>query len=111
MRAHAMDLGVPASAILVEDRARSTEENARFVAAMMQVHGLRSALVVTQPWHLRRSLLLFARAGVDAAGFHDETSGVYRGGLASLRAFRWATREYVILAGDWLTGRASDRWP
>ena len=98
MRDHAVALGVPREAILVEDRARSTEENAVHVAVLMREHDLRRALLVTQPYHLRRSLALFHRAGVAAATLHVEESRMYDGGWGSIRSLRWVSREYVILA-------------
>jgi uncharacterized SAM-binding protein YcdF (DUF218 family) len=66
MRARAVELGVPPTAILVEDAARTTRENAVASVALMRRHGLRRALVVTQRYHLRRSVAAFRRAGVAA---------------------------------------------
>lgn len=61
-----MELGVPESAILVEDEARNTEENAKFVAACVKARQGRGGtppriLLVTSSWHMRRSLLLFRK--------------------------------------------------
>lgn len=100
MRDHARSLGVPAEVILLEDRARSTQENARYAASMMAERGLRRALVVTQPFHLRRSLRWFAKEGVEVVGLHLEESYIYAGGWSSVGALYWVTREYVILTGE-----------
>jgi uncharacterized SAM-binding protein YcdF (DUF218 family) len=62
MRDQAVAAGVPASAILVEPRARSTAENARFVRDLMRERNLRTALLVTSPYHQRRAALEFTRA-------------------------------------------------
>lgn len=105
MRDHARALGVPAEAIFLEERARSTEENARYAASMMAERGLRRALVVTQPFHLRRSLRWFAQAGVEVVGLHLEESYIYSGGWSSVGALYWVTREYVILTGERVGGR------
>src|SRR5262245_23151879 len=64
MAALARHLGVPASAVWIEDRSRSTRENALFSASLMRARGLRTALVVTQPYHLRRALGFFAQQGI-----------------------------------------------
>ena len=56
--AHARSLGVPAEAIVEEDRSTSTEENARFAA---QVTGARRVIVVTDSYHVFRSRRVFAR--------------------------------------------------
>ena len=60
------DLGIPDSAIVVEDKARNTEENARFVEDILsranRVEGGRPRiLLVTSAWHMRRSELMFKR--------------------------------------------------
>lgn len=75
-----MDLGVPEDAIVVENNARNTEENARFVrdivlsrqssvvsnrSAQTAGSGLKvkkpSVLLVTSAWHMKRSLLMFKK--------------------------------------------------
>lgn len=61
------DFGVPEAAIVVEDKARNTEENAKFVEDILnrvehvdRVEGRRpKILLVTSAWHMRRSLLMF----------------------------------------------------
>jgi len=62
MKREAVRRGVPADAILVEPRSTTTEENAAFVAQLMDERGLRSAILVTSPYHQRRASILFARA-------------------------------------------------
>ena len=56
------DLGVPREAIAVENHSRNTEENAKFVAALLEVRGERpKVLLVTSVWHMRRALLMYRR--------------------------------------------------
>lgn len=62
MKRQAMELGVPAAAIIVEPNSETTEENADFVAQVMRQHGFRTAILVTSPYHQRRASILFARA-------------------------------------------------
>ena len=62
MAREAQALGVPPAAILIEPRARTTEDNARYVRDLMQQKGLRSALLVTSGYHQRRAALAFERA-------------------------------------------------
>jgi uncharacterized SAM-binding protein YcdF (DUF218 family) len=81
MAARARDQGVPADAIVLEPRARSTRENARFAAARMRAEGWRTALVVSSPSHLRRAAHWFRAEGVEAAFAPAEPSGA----LAVLR--------------------------
>jgi len=69
MRRRAVELGVPSDAILLERTALTTRGNAVASGAILHAEGLRRALVVTQPYHQRRSIAAFRRAGVDAAPF------------------------------------------
>jgi hypothetical protein len=61
MKRQAIRLGVPAEHIVLEPEAATTEENARLVAELMRDANLRSAILVTSPYHQRRASLHFAR--------------------------------------------------
>lgn len=60
-----LELGVPESAILVENESKNTEQNAKFVAEYVksrhQGSGVPKIIVVTSAWHMRRSLLMFEK--------------------------------------------------
>lgn len=60
----AHDLGVPRSAILLEEQSTRTYESARHSAELLRRNGLRSAILVTSPLHLVRAQLAFAAAGI-----------------------------------------------
>lgn len=62
MRREALRQGVPESATLIEPASATTEENASEVARLMVQRKLRSAILVTSPYHQRRAALLFGRA-------------------------------------------------
>lgn len=62
MRREAVRQGVPESATLTEPTSATTEENASEVAKLMVQRKLRSAILVTSPYHQRRATLLFARS-------------------------------------------------
>jgi uncharacterized SAM-binding protein YcdF (DUF218 family) len=66
MKRDAVRLGVPAGAILIEPASTTTEENAKRTAQLMSERGLRTAILVTSPYHQRRAALLFSRAFVPA---------------------------------------------
>ena len=67
MKRAAVAAGVPVNAIIVEGSSATTEENAQRVAELMKTAGLRSAILVTSPYHQRRAALLFERE-FDRAG-------------------------------------------
>jgi uncharacterized SAM-binding protein YcdF (DUF218 family) len=57
-------LGVPASALILEDRSRSTYDNAVFTAELARRHDIRCVLLVTSALHMPRASLLFRNAGI-----------------------------------------------
>lgn len=67
MKRTAEAAGVPANAIVVEGTSATTEENAQHVADLMRSRGIRSAILVTSPYHQRRAALLFEREFAEAA--------------------------------------------
>ena len=56
--------GVPAEAILIEDRSRSTEENALYSDEIMRAHGWKTALLVSDGYHLLRATWIFSNEGI-----------------------------------------------
>ncbi len=97
MAAHARQRGLPESALRLERRAHNTASNARNLAALLPP-GAR-VWVVTQPFHLRRAVYWFRRAGLVPLGWHIAASVQYR----SPAALRWILREYLALAAAPLT--------
>ncbi len=63
MQALAIATGVPESAIVIEPQATRTLESARAVGVIGRQAGWRSVIVVSDPFHLWRSALLFAAEG------------------------------------------------
>ena len=82
------DLGIPESAIVVEDKARNTEENAKFVEDILnrldRVEGRRhKILLVTSAWHMRRAVLMFKKYApnleiIPAATDYEASIRMYR---------------------------------
>jgi uncharacterized SAM-binding protein YcdF (DUF218 family) len=62
MKREAVRAGVPEAAVIVEGVAATTEENGARVAEIMKARGLKTAILVTSPYHQRRAALLFRRA-------------------------------------------------
>ncbi|NUS38007.1 MAG: YdcF family protein [Lysobacter sp.] len=57
-------LGVPASALLLEQRSRDTRDNAFYTARLAREHDMRSVLLVTSAVHMPRASLWFRDAGI-----------------------------------------------
>ena len=65
MRVALIDLGVPASAILVETRSRNTHDEALVVRDMLRPLGTEHTVLVTSARHMRRSVGTFRAAGLE----------------------------------------------
>lgn len=69
MRAFLIRRGIPADRIVVDSAGRDTWATARNASAFMRGHGLSRAIVVTQYFHLPRTMLALRRFGVrDVSG-------------------------------------------
>lgn len=51
--------------ISVEDSSRNTDENAKFVAKMLQAEGITKVAIVSQAYHLRRACMVFRKYGIE----------------------------------------------
>jgi len=83
-RNYARKRGVPDSAILVENEGRTTSESMRAVAGMLEVRGLHSALLVSDPFHMLRLRILARRFG-----FTPYTSPTQTSPISPNREERW----------------------
>src|ERR1700681_1226100 len=83
-RNYARKHGVPDSAILVENEGRTTSESMRAVAGMLEVRGLQSALLVSDPFHMLRLRILARRFG-----FTPYTSPTRTSPISPNREERW----------------------
>ena len=83
-RTYARRHGVPDSAILEENEGRTTSESMRAVAGMLEVRGLQSALLVSDPFHMLRLRILARRFG-----FTPYTSPTQTSPISPNREERW----------------------
>jgi uncharacterized SAM-binding protein YcdF (DUF218 family) len=97
MAARARALGVSAAAILEERESRFTKENATRAAPILRAAGVRSVVIVTQPFHLRRGVLWFRRCGFEAHGHVIEDSVQF---AQPRRGLKWIVREWGSLLRD-----------
>jgi uncharacterized SAM-binding protein YcdF (DUF218 family) len=91
-------LGVPPEALLLEDQAHSTEENALYTAALGRAHGFDSVIVVTDGYHLFRASLLFRAAGLEP---HASPAQITAGPMRLLERYARSTRELAALGWYW----------
>jgi uncharacterized SAM-binding protein YcdF (DUF218 family) len=63
---YAVTHGAPSSRILLETRSASTPENLCYALAVGKQHGVRSYIVISDPYHLKRAATIAARIGMNA---------------------------------------------
>lgn len=69
-RQYLLQLGVPDTAIWVEDRSRNTRENAYYSKILLDsLAPQRQCVLITSAWHMRRAEACFRKAGVPCDTF------------------------------------------
>ncbi len=107
MKTLAIDNGVPAEAILLEEAAKNTYGNVLLTKQILDQHGWDSILLVSSPYHMRRATLTWRKlapgvvvipAPVPQSQFYFHERG------ASLEQIRGIVHEYLALADYWRRG-------
>ena len=99
MQTLALDLGVSADRIILEDRAANTFENAVFVGSIIHERNWRQVVVVTDSFHLPRALVIFRWLDLPAVG--EAVPG--RSGLSWLQwGFECAREFWALLKSVYL---------
>ncbi len=75
-RIYAQRQGVPDSAILLETSGRNTRESMQTVAEIMESNGMRSAILVSDPFHMLRLHITANRFGFTAYTSPTRTSPI-----------------------------------
>jgi uncharacterized SAM-binding protein YcdF (DUF218 family) len=63
---YAIKKGVPEQVILIEEESTITEENLEHAKAIMDEHSLDTAIIVSDPLHMKRAMLMASDYGIDA---------------------------------------------
>ena len=73
-RTYCLERGIPAEALFLETKSQTTVENLTEAKKLLVAEGFRTALIVSDPWHLKRGVLVAQRQGIDAYQSGTETS-------------------------------------
>jgi len=107
MRSVAVGLGVPASEVVLEERAANTYQNVRFTADILRERRWSTILLVSSPYHMRRALLVWRKQAPDVtvvptpapeSQFYQHARG------ATLEQVRALAQEYIAIAAYWRRG-------
>ncbi len=112
-------IGIEPGRIIVEDRSRTTSENAFYSREMVQLREGERWLLVTSAWHMPRAVGVFEKAGFPVTAYPvDFRTG---GGSNNLRPFAFVSdglrrldvvaKEWIGLIGYYLTDRMNTLFP
>lgn len=65
-RNYALQSGLPASDILIEDKSHTTYENILNAKQLADTHGIRKVLIVSDPLHMKRAMTMAQDVGLSA---------------------------------------------
>lgn len=65
MKQYLLRQGIPETALIADQHGDNTEATAQNSAALMQQHGWKSAIIVTQFFHIARSVWALRRVGIE----------------------------------------------
>ena len=74
---YAIKKGVSEQVILIEEKSTITEENLEHAKAIMDEHSLDTAIIVSDPLHMKRAMLMASDYGIDACSSPTPTT-MYR---------------------------------
>lgn len=98
---YAMRAGVPSRRILIEPSGISSDQSMRTVRRLMDGRRLRTALLVSDPFHMLRLHVLAAQLGIRAYSSPTRTSPIR---LDSVEEWKHVIRESIILPLTLLRG-------
>ncbi len=90
----ALAAGVPEAACVLEEESHSTEQNAQFTARLLRERGIRSVVLVSDPYHLLRASRYFRREGVIV---HPSPALLSERNIHWLDRWYWTLREAMAL--------------
>jgi uncharacterized SAM-binding protein YcdF (DUF218 family) len=115
---HLVRLGLPAGSLEVENRSRTTAENAAFARALADPKLGERWLLVTSAWHMPRAVAVFRKAGFDVTAYPvdyrtrgDGSMPVFGFISEGLRRLDIAAKEWAGLVGYYVGGRTDELFP
>ena len=95
---YAMESGIPEKAILIEEESAITEENLEYAKAIMDDHSLDTAIIVSDPLHMKRTMLMAKDYGIHGYSSPTPTT-MYRSAKTQIP---FLAREVFFYIGYWI---------
>ncbi len=93
-RRYAMQRGIPAGDILIEEKSHTTYENILYAKQIADANGLRKVLIVSDPLHMKRAVAMARDAGLVAEPSPTPTTR-YQGLRSQARLLAHETYYYI----------------
>ena len=61
-----MELGIPEDGILLEEKSTITQENLEYAKEIMDLHDFSTAIIISDPLHMKRSMMMAKDYEIDA---------------------------------------------
>ena len=71
---YALSQGIPEERLLIEEKSTITEENLEFSKEVMEENDLETAIIVSDPLHMKRAMLMAEDYGINAVSSPTTTS-------------------------------------
>ena len=94
MRRLAVEAGIPQEALILDQEAHSTWESMEQAQEILEQQGWQTAIIVSDPFHIQRALLMAREVGIEAYGSPALDSPTYT--IPSRRIF-YTSREVLAL--------------
>jgi uncharacterized SAM-binding protein YcdF (DUF218 family) len=65
-RDYALQSGIPANDILIEEKSHTTYENIFYAKQLADTHGIKKVLIVSDPLHMKRAMAMATDVGLSA---------------------------------------------
>jgi uncharacterized SAM-binding protein YcdF (DUF218 family) len=93
-RDYALQSGVPAQDILIEEKSHTTYENIRYAKQVADAHNIKRVLIVSDPLHMKRAVLMAQDVGLAAEPSPTPTTR-YQGLKSQLGLLAHETYYYI----------------
>lgn len=94
-REFAAQQGIPPEAMLLEEQSGITQENLYYAKLVMEQNGLKDALIVSDPLHMKRAMIMAEDEGLE--GYTSPTTSTKYQSIRTKAMF--LARETVLLIG------------
>lgn len=71
---YAIEKGVPEQVILIEEKSKITEENLEYAKEIMDAFSMDTAIIVSDPLHMKRAMLMAKDYGIEACSSPTPTT-------------------------------------